>query len=245
MAEIGRWGGHKFEVSSAIVRGFESLTIKGSSETEDKESGGVKYVSRKNGKPAEVTMTIRLNATLGCNVRDEAMGLVNEAIAGKKDYFYIANKKLVTCQLMLVDASVKEIGMTNNGTWTRANVAITMKQCTKNDGSTGGGSSGGSSGGGSSSGSSGGGGSKKTSVKTSSITSAVVGAVTGVVTAVKNTVTKVKNALTGATSTASSFIKKTVAAVNAVKKVSTTAKKASTTAKKVSGVVKNVKNLLK
>uniref|UniRef100_UPI00266FE977 hypothetical protein n=1 Tax=uncultured Bilophila sp. TaxID=529385 RepID=UPI00266FE977 len=129
MAEIGRWNGHKFEVSSSLIRSFTGLQIKGSSETEDKESGNQKYVSRKNGKPVEVSFTIHLNARFGCDVRSEAMSLVSEAIAGKKDYFYVGNKKLVTCQLMLVDATVREIGLVNSGTWTQADVQVTMKQC--------------------------------------------------------------------------------------------------------------------
>ena len=148
MAEIGRWNGHKFEVSSSLIRSFTGLQIKGSSETEDKEDGSQKYVSRKKGKPVEVSFTIHLNARLGCNVRSEALKFVSEARAGKKDYFYVGNKKLVTCQLMLTDATVKEIGLINKGTWTQADVQVTMKQCSKNDGASGGGSGSGGGGGG-------------------------------------------------------------------------------------------------
>ena len=160
MAEIGRWGGQKFEVKSNYVQGFTGLSVKGSSETEDKESGGEKYVSRKNGKPTEISLTIHLNALTGCtNVRDTAMWFINQARAGKKDYFYIKNGKLVPCQVMLTEASVKEIKMTNAADWICCDVQLTLKQCSKWDGTTassGGGSSGGG-GGGSSSSSSGGG----------------------------------------------------------------------------------------
>ena len=158
MAEIGRWGGQKFEVKSGYVQGFTGLSVKGSSETEDKESGGEKYVSRKNGKPTEISLTVHLNALTGSkNVRDTAMWFVNNARAGKKDYFYIKNGKLVPCQLMLTEASVKEVKMTNAADWICCDVQLTLKQCTKWDGTTGGGSSGGGGGGGGGGSSSGGG----------------------------------------------------------------------------------------
>ena len=158
MAEIGRWGGQKFEVKSGYVQGFTGLSIKGSSETEDKESGSEKYVSRKNGKPTEIGLTVHLNALTGCkNVRDTAMWFVNQARAGKKDYFYIKDGKLVPCQVMLTEASVKEIEMTNNGDWIMCDVQLTLKQCTKWDGTTGGGGGSSGGGGGGSSGGNGGG----------------------------------------------------------------------------------------
>lgn len=255
MAEIGRWNGHKFEVSSSLIRSFTGLQIKGSSETEDKEDGSQKYVSRKKGKPVEVSFTIHLNARLGCNVRSEALKFVSEARAGKKDYFYVGNKKLVTCQLMLTDATVKEIGLINKGTWTQADVQVTMKQCSKNDGASGGGS-----------GSVGGGGSKKVSVKKTSTTTTkstnivqkiaegVKNVATKVVNGVKKAVTTVKNVLTGKTSVASAVTSAVKAGVSAVKKVVTAAKAVSTVKKatttssalsKIKSVVSKVTSLFK
>ena len=245
MAEIGRWNGHKFEVSSSLIRSFTGLQIKGSSETEDKESGNQKYVSRKNGKPVEVSFTIHLNARFGCDVRSEAMSLVSEAIAGKKDYFYVGNKTLVTCQLMLVDATVREIGLVNSGTWTQADVQVTMKQCSKNDGNSGGGS-----------------GSGKTSVKkTSTTTTKSTGIVqkiadgirnvaSSVVNGAKKAVTTVKNVLTGKTSVASAATSAIKADVSAVKKVATVAKavstaKKSTTTSKAKAKIKSIVNKVK
>lgn len=252
MAEIGRWNGHKFEVSSSLIRSFTGLQIKGSSETEDKEDGSQKYVSRKKGKPVEVSFTIHLNARLGCNVRTEALKFVTEARAGSKDYFYVGNKKLVTCQLMLTDATVKEIGLINKGTWTQADVQVTMKQCSKNDVGSGGGS--------------GGGGSNKVSVKktsttttkTSTLAQKIVNGVKAVATKVVNGVKKVantvKNVLTGKTAVASAVTSAVKAGVSAVKKVATAAKavsaikKATTTSTakaKITSVVNKVKSLIK
>ena len=152
MGEIARWNGHIFEVSAGLIRGFSGLTIKGSSETEDKSSNNQKYVSRKNGKPREVSFDVILRAQLGCDVRTEALKFVDEATAGAKDYCYIGNKKLLPCSLMLTEASISDIDLIGTGTWTRAQVKCTFKQCSKNDSSSS-----------RSSGSSGSSGSKKTS----------------------------------------------------------------------------------
>lgn len=141
--EIARWNGHIFEVSSEVVRGFTGLSITGSTETEDTESGGQKYVSRKNGKPKQITLTAVLNAQFGCDVKAEAMAFVDEATASEKDYFYIGGKKLMECSLMLVQADVSEVSIAPGGTWVRADVKLTLKQCSKNDGSANGSGSGG------------------------------------------------------------------------------------------------------
>lgn len=133
MAEIGRWNGHRFEVSSNRIRGFHSLTLKGASETEDKTASGQKYVSRKNAQPTEIGLTVHLDARLGIDVRTEALAFVSQAMAGKKDYFYIGGKKLAPCKMMLTEASVSEIELSPKGKWIRADVALTMKQASKND----------------------------------------------------------------------------------------------------------------
>lgn len=232
MAEMGRWNGHVFEVSPKLIRGFTGLTIKGASNTEDKESGGQGYVSRKHGKPMEVSLSVALNAMTGCDVRTEAMKFVEEARAGKKDYFYVGNKKLVTCQLMLTDASVKDVAITNGGKWVRAEVSLTMKQCSKNDGSSAS-SGGGSSGGGSSGGGSGGSkkSSKKKSVKQESLVSKIKNGIKNTVNKVKSGVKNVVNALTGKKTSSNPLTNAIKSAQSAIKKITTAAKKATTTKK--------------
>lgn len=165
MAEIGRWNNHVFEVAPNVIRGFGNLTIKGSSETDEKATGGQKYVSRKNGKPAEVSITAILSALTGSDVRAEALTFVNEARLGAKGYFYIGGKKLMTCPLMLTDAVVSEAVIAINAAWISCEVKLTLKQCGKYDGE-----SGGSGGGGKSSGKDG---------KIRAIDTAIIGAVAG------------------------------------------------------------------
>lgn len=239
MAEIASWNGHSFTVSPKLIRGFTGLTIKGSSETEDKTSDGQKYVSRKNSNPSEITLTAELNALTGCDVKNEALKFVDEARSGAKNYFYMGGKKLITCQLMLTEASVSETTIAPNGTWISCKVKLTMKQCAKYDGST------------SSSSSSSSSGSKKTSTKKTSTTTtkktttaAVAGAVVGAVAAVAKTVTTVVKAASTASKTASA-LKTAVAAVNNAKKTSSTTKKTSVVSKVTSAIKNKIKALKK
>ena len=247
MAEIASWNGHSFTVSPKLIRGFTGLTIKGSSETEDKTSDGQKYVSRKNSNPSEITLTAELNALTGCDVKNEALKFVDEARSGAKNYFYMGGKKLITCQLMLTEASVSETTIAPNGTWISCKVKLTMKQCAKYDG-TGSSSSSSSSSSGSSSSSSG---SKKTSTKKTSTTTtkktttaAVVGAVAGAVAALAKTATTVVKAVSAASKTASA-LKTAVAAVNNAKKTSSTTKKTSVVSKVTSAIKNKIKALKK
>lgn len=167
--EIARWNNHKFKVEKSAIHGFIGLQIKGATEIEDKVGSEQKFVSRKNSKPTEISLTAILNAALGCDVQKEAMQFVAEAYAGSKDWFYIGKSKLATYKLMLTDATVKEIVISPKGRWISAQVALTLKQCTQKNGSTegvveksGSDDHGDSSGGG---GGGGGGGSKKRSAK--------------------------------------------------------------------------------
>ena len=227
MPEVGKWNSHTFVVSPNVIRSFTGLTIKGSSETEDKETGGQKYVSRKSGKPAEISLTVLLSALTGNDVRNEALAFVDEARRGSQGYFYVGGKKLVTCQLMLTDASISETQIASNGVWVGCKVQLTFKQSGKYDGESGGSSSGGGRGSSSS------GGSKKTSVKkktttSSSILSAVKGAVTGAISAVKK-VTGAVGAITGISK-----------AVSTIKRITNNAKKQSQTTKKKTSPAKKV-----
>ena len=173
--EKGRWGDHRFTVSSSMIKPFTDLSITGSSETEEKEKNEQKHVSRKRGNPTEVTMTVILNAFTGANVREEAMAFVEEARQGKTNYLYVGAKKLISAQLMLTNASVQEISIAPSGKWTNAKVSLTFKQYAKggtsvNDSGSGSGSSGGGSGGSGGGVGSAGAGSNKASVQNQSVT---------------------------------------------------------------------------
>lgn len=229
MSEIGRWNGHRFEVSTNLVRGFTGLTIKGSSETEDKDAGGEMYASRKNGKPKEVKLEILLASYLGCDVRTEAIQFVDEATSGRTGYFYVGNKKLVTCQMMLTEASVKDVKIVGNGTWTSAVVSLTMKQCSKNDVA------------GTAPGvpTSGGGSSQRVSVNT---TPPVKAAVTGAAMAVAAGLSFISQKNTAVVTSATNAIVKAATAV--VKSVSSVAKAATSASKTSSSSTTSAKSFI-
>ena len=131
--QMGRWNGHKFIVSPTLIRSFNDLQIESSCELKDKKDSKQGYVSRKGGNATKVTLTVTLSAFTGCDVRKEAMAFVKEARAGKRDYFYIGGKKLVSCRLMLTSATVKNIEISHSKKWVNAKVTLTMQQCGKND----------------------------------------------------------------------------------------------------------------
>lgn len=229
MAEIASWNEHSFTVSPKLIRSFTGLTIRGSSETEDKTSDGQKYVSRKNSNPSEISLTAELNALTGCDVKTEALKFVDEAQSGAKNYFYMNGKKLITCQLMLTEASISETTIAPNGTWVSCKVKLTMKQCAKYDGTGNASSSTGGSSGSSSGGSSG---SKKSSTKTTSTKktgTAVVGVVAGAITGM------VVGAAALMTGNKSGALKEAVVGINNAKKTSASTKKFTTVTKVSTG----------
>lgn len=131
--EIARWGERKFVVDPSVVRSFTGLTIKGSVETKDNTTDNQKYFSRKNGNPAEVGLTIVLYAALGVDCRTESIGFVTDAIAGKSDYMYLKNTKLLPCKLMLTNAEVTDTYISPSGQWISCTVKCQFKQCSKFD----------------------------------------------------------------------------------------------------------------
>lgn len=151
MTDLITWSGctgATFFVKSNEIRGIKGLTISASAETKDTTSSGEKYVSKKNNGSYQITMTAVLSAPLGVNVQQVAMNLTEAARRGDAGYFYTANAKLFPSQFIATNATVNNITMTGNGTWTYCEVAMTLKQSGKfgdGSGSSGGGSSGGSS----------------------------------------------------------------------------------------------------
>ena len=141
MGEIAKWSTHTFVVSPKLIQGFTNLSIKGGSTTEDKESNGQSYVSRKSGSALQISMTAVLNALTGAgDVKAEAMSFVNEARAGVSDYLYIGAGKVATQRLMLTDAIAEEIVIAPNGIWISCNVKLTFKEAKATGGGGGGGS---------------------------------------------------------------------------------------------------------
>lgn len=141
---IAKWAKHKFVVTPTLIRGFQDLKIKGHCNVENKDKDNEKeFVTRKNGKPTELSFTVDLNALTGVkNVYNEAMKFVSEADEGKTDYFYLGTKKLLGIKMMLVTAEISEVVMfpKTGNKWISCSVKLSFKKASK--GKTKGGSGG-------------------------------------------------------------------------------------------------------
>lgn len=134
-SSIVKWNEVMFYANSSEVRGFDELSISGSVETEDKESGGTKFVKKKNSRGFEINLTAFFDKRLGIDdVKSEAMQLIQYAAKGETGYFYAKNKKLVKSSMMLTNAKAQKIIMTPKGKWISCEVAMTLKTCSKLDG---------------------------------------------------------------------------------------------------------------
>ena len=231
MAVIGRWGGQNFTVTSKLIYGFTDLTIKGSSKTEDKESGGQSYVSRKSGNATQITLNVGLSALVGVtDVRATALWFVNNARAGKSDYFYVGEKKLFEKKVMLTDASVDKVELSPGGKWVSCEVKLTFKESEASGGGGGGGSSGGGSGGGGSGGGgSGGGGSGKKSSKKKTVKKPSAAAAAGA-------------AASAAIGVIASVVQKGISAAAAIVKKADTARKTAAPIKRIAVKPVSLKN---
>lgn len=136
-ATLIKWGNYIFQVSGSTIRGLKGLSITASTATEDKTADGEAFTARKNAGAAEISMTALLNAYLGIDVKKETQNALEMARNSATGYFYAKNEKLFPYQFMLVKANASNIIIGPDGTWIHAEIAMTLKQCTKYDGSTG------------------------------------------------------------------------------------------------------------
>lgn len=133
-----QWHDVEFYANARQVNGFSEFYISSSIETEDKESGGTKYVSKKNSKGYEAGLKAYFDKRLGVSdVKAAAMKLIEYGANGQTGYLYAQGKKLVSSSLMMTSAKAENVVMTPKGAWISCEVVITMKTCSKLDGSTG------------------------------------------------------------------------------------------------------------
>lgn len=243
VVDLVNWSGRKdisFILKSTEMRGVKDINISASLDTEDNEGDGEKYTKKKNSGAYEITLTAVLNAALGVNVQHIALEMTEAARCGNSGYFYIATKKLFPSKFMATDAKISNLQITSKGVWSYCEVAFTLKQASKFDGSSASSSSSSSSGSTSSGGGGGGGtrsykvqipGMSVVTVKASSVQGAITQACgsnwTGTIYVDGTAYYVVKGKIT--TQTAAQNAKAVTTAVNNVKTAVTT-------------VVNNVKN---
>lgn len=140
MSELVKWsgaGGIAFYVNTNGIRGFRDLSISVSAKTDESVSGGESYVTRKNAGAYTITLTAILNAYLGEEVQQTAVQMAESARNGDTGYFYTGETKLFPAKFMMTDAKISDINMNGAGVWTGCSVALTLKQCSKYDGTVG------------------------------------------------------------------------------------------------------------
>lgn len=132
-----KWHDVEFYANAKEVRGLTDFSISGSVETEDKENGGSKYVSKKNSKGYEASIKAFFDARLGIkSVKGEAMKLVEYAAKGQTGHLHAEGSRLIPSLMMLTDAKADNVIMTPRGKWISCEVSLTLKMCSKLDGTT-------------------------------------------------------------------------------------------------------------
>jgi len=131
---IVRWGDFKFSVTPKDIVGVRDISLSGSCETEEKESGGEKYVKLKNRKPIEFTVKVLLNAYLTEDVKGKTVDLITTSTKGQSNYLYLGNEKLLTPRFMLTAAKAGKVTIAAGNTWVSSEIELTFRQSTKYDG---------------------------------------------------------------------------------------------------------------
>lgn len=131
MAVIAQFGELKFEISSSTALLFEKLKLSAECETEEQTNNSQQYVSAKNGKPVQVSLSIILNAALGIDVKVRATEILNAAQRSTQGYFYAGGAKVFPFKLMMTKADTEEITIDPSGRWVSTKINVTLKQSTQ------------------------------------------------------------------------------------------------------------------
>lgn len=131
MAVIAQFGELKFEISSSAALLFQGLKMSAECETAEQTGNSQQYVSAKNGKAVQISLSIILNAALGIDVKMQATDILNTAQRGGQGYFYIGGAKVFPFKLMMTKADTEEIAIDPSGRWISTKINVTLKQSTK------------------------------------------------------------------------------------------------------------------
>lgn len=126
--ELARFGGVRFGVADGTAMLFDKFQISAGSDTEEQEDNGQGYVTRKKGKPMEISMTAILRRDFGIDVQEKALELLALAREGKTDYFYLGGEKLWDYKMMLKSADSEEISIAPGGKWEQCQIKLEFVQ---------------------------------------------------------------------------------------------------------------------
>lgn len=133
--DIVRFADAVFQVTPSTIRAVESLKITAETDTNNASANQQAYVTKKEGKPAQITFTVFLSASLGVDVEADLERLLEYARDGRQDYLLIGGRKIIGSLFMLTKCEATDIAMTPGGMLSSCKVNLTMKQAGPNDGS--------------------------------------------------------------------------------------------------------------
>ncbi len=131
MAVIAQFGELKFEISSSTALLFHNLKMSAECETEEQTDNSQQYISFKNGKAVQISLSAILNASLGIDVKQQATDFLNTAQRGGQGYFYAGGAKVFPFKLMMTKADTEEITIDPSGRWVSTKINVTLKQSSK------------------------------------------------------------------------------------------------------------------
>lgn len=138
--DIVSFGRFAFMVDAAHIRGATNLKLTAGCETEDVTENNEKFVKFKASNAREFTMRAILDRRLNEDVEETLKEMTQAAENGETGYLLIAGRKLLECQMMLTAASMTACEIAPNGQMVNCNIDLTLKQCSRADGSGGTGS---------------------------------------------------------------------------------------------------------
>ena len=127
-------GGISFFVKPKTIQGIKGFNIHSSTDTEDMENDGEKFIQKKNAGSIEITLNAELNGFVGADVKGIADRAIDAARRGEIGYFYCYGKKMYASQFMMTSAEANDIVLNSKGGWISCTLNMTLKQSTKADG---------------------------------------------------------------------------------------------------------------
>ena len=129
------WGDYSFFIKPTAIRSYRDLSIQSSCSPEEEENGDDGYLKKKRSGAFTISLTAILDKRLGeDDVKAYAMRLAESARSGASAWIYNNGSKLAVGIMMGTSANINNIVAAPNGMWISCEVQLTLKQCTKLDG---------------------------------------------------------------------------------------------------------------
>jgi hypothetical protein len=129
------WGDYSFFIKPTAIRSYRDLSIQSSCSTEEEENGDDGYLKKKRSGAFIISLTAILDKRLGeDDVKAYAMRLAESARSGASAWIYNNGSKMAVGIMMGTSANINNIVAAPNGMWISSEVQLTLKQCTKLDG---------------------------------------------------------------------------------------------------------------